>query len=63
MVKTIFKIIGIVLAVLCALLTVYFLFAANGIEILQSVFSDGIWNGIKDFFVGIWEGFKSVVGL
>lgn len=63
MVKTIFKVIGIILAVICFLFTLYFLFAANGIEILQSLFEDGIWNGIKDFFVGIWEGFKNTVGL
>ena len=63
MIKTIFKIIGIIIAVICALLAIYFLFAANGIEILESLFADGIWNGFKDFFVGIWEGFKSVVGL
>ena len=63
MIKLILKIIGIVLAIVCALLSVYFLFAANGIEILQSLFSDGIWNGFKDFFIGIWEGFKDTVGL
>jgi len=63
MIKLILKIIGIIIAVVCALFTIYFLFAANGIEILQSVFEDGFWNGIKDFFVGIWEGFKTTVGL
>jgi len=63
MIKTIFKIIGILIAIVCAILTVYFLFAANGIEILKSIFEDGVWNGFKDFFVGIWEGFKSTVGL
>ena len=63
MVKTIFKIIGIIIAIVCALLSVFFLFAANGIEILEGLFADGIWNGFKDFFVGIWEGFKTTVGL
>ena len=63
MIKLILKIVGILLAIACALLTVYFLFAANGIEILESLFSDGIWNGFKDFFIGIWEGFKTTVGL
>lgn len=63
MIKTILKIIGIIIAIACAILTIYFLFAANGIEILQSVFEDGFLNGIKDFFIGIWEGFKTTVGL
>lgn len=63
MFKLILKIIAIIIAVVCLLLTLYFLFAANGLEILESLFSDGIWNGFKDFFVGIWEGFKDTVGL
>ena len=63
MFKTILKIIGIIISVICFILTLYFLFAANGIEIFESLFSDGIWNGFKDFFVGLWDGFKSTVGL
>ena len=63
MIKLILKIIWLIIAVVCILLSIYFLFAANGIEIFESLFSDGIWNGIKDFFVGIWEGFKETVGL
>lgn len=65
MVKTIFKIIWNVIAILAVLLTLYFLFAndRNGIELLKSLFSGGFWQGIKDFFVGIWDGFKHVVGL
>ncbi len=63
MIKTILKILWLIIAIACVLLTVYFLFAANGIEILKSLFSDGVWNGLKDFFVGIWEGFKDTVGL
>ena len=65
MVKTIFKIIWNVIAILAVLLTLYFLFAndGNGIELLKSLFSGGFWQGNKDFFVGIWDGFKHVVGL
>ena len=65
MVKTIFKIIWNVIAILAVLLTLYFLFAndGNGIELLKSLFSGGFWQGIKDFFFGIWDGFKHVVGL
>ena len=65
MIKLIFKIIGWIISVLCVLLTLYFLFAndGNGIELLKSLFSGGFWQGIKDFFVGIWDGFKHVVGL
>ena len=63
MIKTIFKIIWTIIAIVALLLAVYFLFAGNGIEILESLFKDGVWNGIKDFFIGIWEGFKTTVGL
>jgi len=63
MIKLIFKILWTIIAIICVLFTIYFLFTANGIEILKSLFSDGFWNGIKDFFVGIWEGFKHAVGL
>lgn len=43
MVKTIFKIIWNVIAILAVLLTLYFLFAndGNGIELLKSLFSGG----------------------
>lgn len=65
MIKLIFRIIGWIISVACVLLTVYFLFANNGygIELLKTLFEDGFLNGIKSFFVGIWEGFKHVVGL
>ena len=65
MVKLIFKIIWNIIAVLALLFTIYFLFAnsGNGIEQLRSLFADGFFNGIKDFFVGIWDGFKHVCGL
>lgn len=65
MVKLIFKIIWYIIAIVALLLTIYFLFAnsGSGIEQLKDLFSDGFFNGIKDFFVGIWEGFKHVVGL
>lgn len=65
MIKTIFKIIWTIIAILAVLLTLYFLFAndGNGIELLKSLFSDGFFEGIKNFFVEIWEGFKHCVGL
>lgn len=65
MIKTIFKIIWTIIAIVAVLLTLYFLFAndGNGIELLKSLFSDGFWEGFKNFFVGIWDGFKHVVGL
>lgn len=65
MVKTIFKIIFSIIGVFCFILTIYFLFAdgGHGIESLKSLFSDGFLNGIKNFFIGIWDGFKLVVGL
>lgn len=65
MVKTIFKIIWNIIAILAVLFVLYFLFAndGNGIELLKSLFSDGFFNGIKNFFVEIWDGFKHVVGL
>ena len=65
MIKLIFKIIWYIIAILCVIFTIYFLFANEGygIELLRSTFSDGFFNGIKEFFVGIWEGFKHVFGL
>lgn len=65
MIKTIFKILWNIIAILAVLLVLYFLFAndGNGIELLKSLFSEGFFNGLKNFFVEIWEGFKHVVGL
>ena len=65
MIKLIFRIIGWVISVACVLFTVYFLFANNGygIELLKTLFEDGFLDGLKSFFVDIWEGFKHVVGL
>lgn len=65
MIKTIFKILWNIIAILAVLLVLYFLFAndGNGIELLKSLFSEGFFNGMKNFFVEIWEGFKHVVGL
>ena len=65
MIKLIFKILWIIISIFTTILTIYFLFANGGygIETLKSIFSDGFFNGIKEFFVGIWEGFKLTVGL
>lgn len=65
MIKTIFKILWLIIAIASILLTVYFLFSyeGSGIANLKSLFSDGFFNGIKEFFVEIWNGFKHVVGL
>jgi len=60
------KIIGIILLVLLAILTVlctvYFLFANEGygIDIFTQLFEDGVFAGIKNFFIDIWNGFKYV---
>ena len=60
------KIIGITLLVLVAILTVlftvYFLFANEGygIDMLSQLFEDGLFAGIKNFFIDIWNGFKYV---
>ena len=65
MIKLIFKIIGIILSIACFLITLYFFFGngGSGIEIFKDLFSDGFLNGIKEFFISIWNGFKTVVGL
>ena len=60
------KIIGIILLVivliLMTLFTIYFLFANEGygIEMLDQIFEDGFFGGIKNFFIDIWNGFKFV---
>ena len=65
MIKLIFKIIGIIIAVFCFLITLYFFFGngASGITIFGELFSNGIGEGLKEFFVSIWNGFKAIVGL
>lgn len=65
MIKKIFAIIWYIISILALLFTIYFLFANNGsgIEQLKDLFADGFFNGLKNFFVGIWEGFKHVCGL
>ena len=65
MIKAIFKILWIIIAIASVLLTIYFLFSyeGSGIENLKSLFSEGFLNGLKEFFVEIWNGFKHVVGL
>ena len=65
MIKLIFKIIGIIFSIFCFLITLYFFFGngAAGISIFEELFSNGFLEGIKEFFVSIWTGFKSVVGL
>lgn len=60
------KICGIILLVLfiifTTLFTIYFLFANEGygIDILDQIFEDGFFGGIKNFFIDIWRGFKFV---
>lgn len=60
------KIIGItllsIIGVLTVLFTVYFLFANEGygIDMLSQLFEDGLFAGIKNFFIDIWNGFKYV---
>ena len=60
------KIIGIVflviLVIFTTLFTIYFLFANEGygIDMFTEMFADGFFNGIKNFFVDIWNGFRYV---
>lgn len=65
MFKLIFKIIWYLIVILSFLLTIYFLFETNGngIENLKHLFSGGFWEGIKQFFVNIWNGIKFVCGI
>lgn len=65
MIKIILKVIGYILVAISLLLTIYFLFQNNGagIENLKDLFSAGFFDGIKQFFVSIWNGFKFVIGI
>lgn len=65
MVKLIFRIIGWIISITAILLVLYFLFAdeGSGIAQLRELSSHGFFKGIRDFFVGMWNGFKHVVGL
>ena len=60
------KIIGIILFVLfiitTTLFSIYFLFANEGygIDMLNQLFEDGFFAGIKNFFIDIWHGMKYV---
>ena len=62
MVKLIFKILWHIVFIIALLLTIYFLFegGGKGIENLKALFSNGFGEGIKQFFVGIWDGIKVV---
>lgn len=65
MIKIILKVIAYIIVVLALLLTVYFLFQDQGagIENLKDLFSVGFLDGIKQFFVSIWNGIKFVIGI
>ena len=65
MIKLIFRIIGWIISIVCVLITLYFLFVNGGmgIENFKDMFSNGFFEGIKEFFSAIWNGFKAVVGL
>jgi len=65
MIKLIFKIVGWIIAIACVLVSLYFFFGNNGygITVFKEIFANGFWEGIKEFFVSIWNGFKTVVGL
>lgn len=65
MIKIILKVIGGILIALAFLLAIYFLFQDQGagIENLKDLFSNGFGEGIKQFFVSIWNGFKFVCGI
>ena len=65
MIKLILKIIGYIIVAVAILLTLYFLFQDNGAGInnLKDLFSAGFGEGIKQFFVSIWNGIKAVCGI
>ena len=65
MIKIILKVIWYILVVLSFILTIYFLFQDQGagIDNLKDLFSSGFGEGIKQFFVSIWNGFKFVCGI
>ena len=56
------KIIGITLLIIffitLLLFSLYFLFAneAYGLDMLKELFSEGVFSGIKNFFIDIWKG-------
>lgn len=65
MIKIILKVIGYILIALSFLLTIYFLFQDQGagIQNLKDLFGNGFIEGIKQFFVSIWDGIKFVCGI
>lgn len=65
MIKLILKIIWYIAVVLAFLLAIYFLFQDNGagIDNLKDLFSAGFLEGLKQFFVSIWNGIKFVCGI
>ncbi len=65
MIKIILKVIWYIAVVFAFIFTIYFLFAneGSGINELKDLFSTGFWDGIKQFFVNIWNGIKFVCGV
>ncbi len=65
MIKLLLKIVWYVIVILAFVLVVYFLFEnqGSGIENLKNLFSIGFVEGIKQFFVSIWNGIKFVCGI
>jgi Trk-type K+ transport system membrane component len=65
MVKVILKVIWYILVILSFLLCIYFLFEGQGagIENLKDLFSNGFLEGLKEFFIQIWNGLKFVCGI
>ena len=65
MIKLILKIVWYILVFVAFLLAIYFLFQDQGagIDNLKDLFSVGFWEGLKQFFVSIWDGFKFVCGI
>ena len=65
MIKLILKIVWAVIVIVAFLLAIYFLFQDQGagIDNLKDLFSAGFIEGIKQFFVSIWNGIKFVCGI
>ncbi len=60
--KTFFKIILWILAVLLMLIGVYHLFNGGIDNIIDTVSRDGFFGLIKEFFVGLWDGIVTTFG-
>lgn len=63
-VKGIVKLLCWIISIAAIVLALYYLFAAGGIDqIKTSIEANGFWESFKEFFVQLWNGFKTTVGI